>query len=94
MQGGFKVAFTDRFKRDYKALPTDIRHQVDECIRDLAKDPIPTSRRAHCIDRASKPKIFSVDVTSNKAWKLSFQLEGQVATLRRVGTHKEIDRSS
>lgn len=94
MQGGFTVAYTDRFKRDYDRLPVDIRQQVNDCIRDLAKDPIPTSRRAHCIDRASKPKVFSVDVTSNKSWKLSFQIEGQVATLRRVGTHKEIDRSS
>lgn len=94
MQGGFGIAFTERFKKDYKALSPDLQNAVDECIVDLGKDPIPATRRAHRINTGQLPKVFSLDVTSNKSHKLSFQLEGTTALLRRVGTHREIDRSN
>lgn len=93
MQGGWKIAFTERFNRDFKGLPPELQEAVRECIRDFAKDPIPASRRAHRIN-AKLPKVFSVDVTSNKAYKLSFHIEGDTAMLRRVGTHREIDRNA
>ena len=94
MQGGLQVAFTERFNRDFKRLPADVQDAVRECIKDFAKDPIPASRRAHRINTKQFPKVFSVDVTSNKAYKMSFSIEGEAAILRRVGTHREIDRSS
>lgn len=94
MEGGFSIAFTDRFKKDYKSLPGNLQQAVDACIADLAKDPIPTSRRSHRINQGQFPKVFSVDVTSNKSHKLSFEINGDQALLRRVGTHREIDRSA
>ena len=93
MQGGFQIAVTARFRKDYARLAPDIQRQVDDCIRDFALDPLPASRRAHRINTAQFPKVFSVDVTSNKSHKLSFQIDDGVAILRRIGTHKEIDRS-
>jgi mRNA-degrading endonuclease YafQ of YafQ-DinJ toxin-antitoxin module len=94
MEGGFKsVAKTGTFERDYKRLSPELKRAVDDCIRDLYKSPIPSTRRAHRIND-SLPKVFSVDVTSNKAYKLSFQIEGEMCILRRVGTHAQIDRSN
>jgi mRNA-degrading endonuclease YafQ of YafQ-DinJ toxin-antitoxin module len=93
MKGGFKFAFTERFKKDYKRLSPDLQHMADQCIRDLAKDPIPASRRAHRINNDQFPKVFSLDVTPNKSHKLSFHIEGDTAWLRRIGTHGDIDRS-
>lgn len=94
MQGGLTVSFTERFKKDYKRLSVDLQRQVDECIMDFCKDPIPASRRAHRINSDQFPKVFSVDVTPNKSHKLSFEIDGNVAKLRRIGTHGEIDRSN
>lgn len=94
MEGGFKkVAKTGTFERDFKRLSPEIQRAVEECVRDLYRSPIPNSRRAHRIND-SLPKIFSVDVTSNKAYKISFGIDGDTCILRRVGTHRQIDRSN
>lgn len=94
MRGGLAIRFTEKFERDYKALSPDIRKAVDECLAEFVRDPLPPGRRPHSVtSRERKPTIFTMDVTSNKSHKLSFQIEGLVATLRRIGTHKELDRS-
>jgi mRNA-degrading endonuclease RelE of RelBE toxin-antitoxin system len=94
MRGGFQVQLTEKFIRDYKSLPLDIQKQVDACIVELGFDPIPNSRRPHSVSaKGQKPTVYTVDVTSNKAYKLSFQVANHVAILRRVGTHKQLDRS-
>lgn len=93
MKGGYAVHLTHKFSSDYAALPVDIRRAVDRCIADLARDPLPGSRRAHAVTaKGHKPTVFSLDVTPNKSHKLSFHLEGNVAVLRRVATHRQIDR--
>ncbi len=94
MKGGFSVHATEKFIRDYKRLPSDIQQEVEACIKDLTQDPVPSSRRPHSVSpKGLKPAIFTLDVTSNKAYKLSFQISGNVATLRRVASHKQIDRA-
>ena len=61
---------------------------------DFERDPLPSSRRPHSVTpRGQKPTVFTMDVTSNKAYKLSFHLEDGGAVLRRVGTHGQIDRT-
>lgn len=93
MDGFARVAVAGTFERDYRRLSKDVQRAVDACIRDLYKTPIPAARRAHRINEHANPKVFSVDVTSNKSHKMSFSIEGDMCLLRRVGTHKEIDRS-
>ena len=87
---------TAAFQRDYQRLALNIQEEVNSCVLDLEmRDPLPNSRRPHSVTpRGIKPTIFTVDVTSNKAYKLSFHLGGEVAILRRVATHRQIDRSA
>ena len=95
MRGGLQIRLTERFERDYKSLSPDIRNAVDECMEEFERDPLPPGRRPHSVTaRGHKPMVYTMDVTSNKSHKLSFQLEGNVAVLRRIGTHKQIDRSA
>lgn len=95
MIGGLSVRITDTFAACYAKLPTEIRSEVELCVRDLQKEPVPGSRRLHSISpRGKRPIIYSVDVLPNKSYKLTFHIEGRVAVLRRVGTHKQIDRTS
>ena len=35
---------------------------------------------------------MEVDVYANHAWQVTFELNGTVAELKRLGTHKTIDR--
>ena len=93
MAGGIqRIERTDAFKRDFKRLNLQLQKMVEEAIRDLVKDPVPASRRFHAIV-AGRPKVYSIDVTGNKSHKISLELQGSTCTLRRVGTHREIDRN-
>lgn len=93
MAGGITaITRTDAFKRDYKRLDPQLQNQVDEALVDLLKNPVPSSRRFHIIDNA-RPKVYSIDVTKNKSHKISFEIDGSACLLRRVGTHKDIDRN-
>jgi mRNA-degrading endonuclease YafQ of YafQ-DinJ toxin-antitoxin module len=95
MKGALKVNWTDSFRRDYQRLPIEIQDEVIACVKDIQeRDPLPASRRPHSVSpKGMRPKIFSLDVTSNKAYKLTFNLIGQTCLLRRVGTHSMIDRT-
>jgi mRNA-degrading endonuclease RelE of RelBE toxin-antitoxin system len=86
------VQFTARFQKEYKALTNDLRAEVDEALRDLLKNPIPLNRRFHSLSGYRNPKLYTIDVTVNRAYKISLELDGTLATLRRVATHKQIDR--
>jgi hypothetical protein len=88
-----RLRTTERFQRDYKALSVDLKEAVDAAIRDLMADPIPGVRRFHSLKGYRNPRLYTIDVTSNKAYKISLEIEGEMATLRRIATHKQIDRS-
>ncbi|NIE68211.1 hypothetical protein [Burkholderia sp. Ax-1719] len=86
------VQFTARFQKEYKALSHELRDEVDQVLRDLLKNPIPPGRRFHSLGGYKNPKLYTIDVTVNRAYKISLELDGTLATLRRVATHKQIDR--
>ncbi len=94
MRGAVSAVFTEAFKKDFSRLAPEIQKLAKECIDDILKDPIPGVRRPHNVTpRGKKPTVYTADVTDNKAYKLSFHMDGRVAVLRRVGTHKSIDRN-
>lgn len=74
-----------------KGLKPDVLAAAKEAIRDLYKHPIPKARRLHSLTGYKNPKVFTVDVFSNKSYKISLEIDDGVAILRRVATHKEID---
>lgn len=82
-----------KFESDVKALPKDVLAAVKDAVADLLKDPIPASRRLHPLTGFKNPKVFTIDVFSNHSYKISLEIDGDTATLRRVGTHKVIDRA-
>jgi len=82
-----------KFERDFKALPLDIQAAAKDAIRDLLRDPIPTTRRLHPLHGFKNPKVYTIDVVSNHAYKISLEIDGEIATLRRIATHKSIDKS-
>ncbi|HFD80453.1 MAG TPA: hypothetical protein ENK05_08715 [Gammaproteobacteria bacterium] len=88
-----RVRTTKRFEKDYKKLPDVIKDQVDICLRLLLDDPMPGRLRFEKLNGYRNPNIYSIHVTRNHSHKLTLEIEDNVATLRRVGTHKTIDRS-
>lgn len=80
------------FALSVKKLPVDIQSQLKNVLKDLIKDPQPKKLRLEKLSGYKNPGIYTVHITSNHSHKMSFEIDGDVAVLRTVGTHKEIDR--
>ena len=51
-------------------------------------------RRLHALHGYRNPKVFTIDVLINHAYKISLEINGETANLRRVATHKVIDHTA
>lgn len=87
------VVFTEGFKKQYQKLEPTLKEATKEAIDDLYKTPLPASLRFHSLGGYKNPKLYTVDVCSNKSHKISMEIDGEIAILRKIATHKEIDRA-
>jgi mRNA-degrading endonuclease YafQ of YafQ-DinJ toxin-antitoxin module len=81
------------FKRAYKKLAPEIKSKLEKVLEALKQHPPPTSLRLEKLSGYTDPDIWTVHVTANHSYKLSFEMDGDTAILRRIATHKEIDRA-
>jgi hypothetical protein len=54
---------------------------------------LPGRLRFEKLSGYKNPAIYTIHVTANHSHKVSFALLGTTAILRKIGTHKEIDRA-
>lgn len=81
-----------RFIKEYKKLVPDMRQRTDDKLDDLQKNPRPPGLGFEKLQGYKQPFIYTIHITGN--YKVSFEvIEGNVAFLRRVATHDEIDRA-
>ena len=85
---------TDPFKRDLSDAAPDTRKAALAAIDKLVLHPSANSLRLHALKGQGKPTVYKIDVLPNRSWQISFHLEGEVAILRRLATHKDIDRGA
>ena len=78
------------FDRDFKKLDTAMQDRVLAKIADLQADPRPPGLRFEKLKGYRRPDIYTIHITGN--YKLSFEIIGATAVLRRVSCHDEIDR--
>ena len=94
MRGGLKCILSGPFQASFDRLPLDVQREVAECVEEFGRDPLPAARRPHRITaRGKRPIIYSMDVTKNKAYKVSFAVLNNRAVLLLVDSHKSIDRN-
>lgn len=79
------------YRREYRKLPADLQALVKAKLGDLQQCPRPPGLRFEKLKGHHKPPIYTVHITGN--YKLSFEVAGSVAWLRRVAPHKQIDRA-
>lgn len=80
------------FERDVRKAPPEVRRVLESVLDDLLKYPQPKKLRFHSLNGFFHPKIYKIDVFSNKSWQITFEMDGSTAVLRRLGTHREVDR--
>lgn len=86
------VATYPSFAISVKKLPDDIKAHLKDAMKDLLNNPQPKRLRLEKLKGNGKPPIYTIHITPNHSHKLSFEISGDVAVMRIVGTHKQIDR--
>jgi len=83
-----KIRRTDRFKKDYQKLPSDVQQRVDEKLRFLLRDPRHPSLRVHKLRGAEGLWEFSVTME----YRVIFEIEDEYYVLLGAGPHRIVDR--
>jgi hypothetical protein len=77
------------FKKSLKRFAE--RELAEQAIQDLLLDPLPGRFDFKKLKGYNNPNVYTITISSNHAFKMSFEIKDEVAILRRVGTHKQID---
>jgi mRNA-degrading endonuclease RelE of RelBE toxin-antitoxin system len=86
-----RIQRTKRFTRDYGKLTPELQERTNEKLKGLLKNPRPPGLAFEKLKGYRRPDIYTLHVTGN--YKLSFEIEGATAILRRVAPHDELDRA-
>jgi hypothetical protein len=88
------VAFTARFESDFKKSPSEVQRATRKALMLLTANPVPAHLRLHSFKWESR-RVFKIDVFANHSWQISFELSSTgEAKLRRLATHKAMDRAA
>ena len=79
---------TERFKKDFVALPPDIQKRAMKQLAQFLNNPRHPS--LHVKKMKGQPNIWEGRVT--KEYRFTFTLEGERIILRRIGTHDILKR--
>ena len=78
-----RIQTTRPFDRDYDDLPEPIKEQTDKQLTLFLDNPHHPSIRVKKIK--GYPKIWEGRITKN--YRFTFQIEGEIYILRRIGAH-------
>lgn len=74
---------TERFRKDYRRVPPEIRERVAKALEQFVSNPRHLSLRVKKMEDA--PGIWELRVSDN--YRITFQFLEGGALLRRLGTH-------
>ena len=84
------TAYSTPFKRDFKKLSEKIISDVIDAIKELESGQLTPGRQL----KKRKPKNQGKwQVRLGKNHRMTFQIKNGRLTLRRVGTHRDIEKS-
>jgi len=87
-----QLSASNRFGRDLQDAPADIQAAALKALNRLRENPAARSLRLHSLSGYPKPMLWKIDVFANHSWQITFELEGDAAVLKRLGTHRDVDR--
>ena len=87
-----RFAYSERFQAELQKLKPDVVKAVKESLELLQSNPKAKSLRLHPLTGLPKPTVWKIDVFVNHSWQVTFELNGTTAELKRIATHKAIDR--
>ncbi|MDD2743014.1 MAG: hypothetical protein PHV02_12115 [Rhodocyclaceae bacterium] len=82
---------TPKFTKDIAGVSEEIKTSAANALKLLLTNPQANSLRLHRMS-GYKPPLWKIDILPNKSWQIVLEIHGEVATLKRLLTHKEADR--
>jgi hypothetical protein len=87
-----RFAYSERFKDEFQKLEPSVQAAAKDALDTLLRHPQAKSLRLHPLSGLPKPTVWKIDVFANHSWQITFELNGSTAELKRIATHKTIDR--
>jgi mRNA-degrading endonuclease YafQ of YafQ-DinJ toxin-antitoxin module len=87
-----RFAYSERFKDEFQKLEPSVQAAAKDALDTLLRHPQSKSLRLHPLTGLPKPTVWKIDVFANHSWQITFELNGSTAELKRIATHKTIDR--
>jgi len=84
------IQLSNRFERDFKKLPPELKALCQEILPKLLEIAVSPGLRFEKLKGYHKPALYSLHITGN--YKVSLEINGDAALLRRIACHDEIDR--
>jgi len=84
-----RIIPSDNFIKEYINLDVSLQKRTDTAIIKLLQTPMPPGIRFEKLKGYRNPDIYTIHVTGN--FKISLEIDGDKAFLRRVATHNVID---
>ncbi|MCL2076407.1 MAG: type II toxin-antitoxin system RelE/ParE family toxin [Betaproteobacteria bacterium] len=78
-----------RFDKEYRKLDPVVQGRVDKALSKLVQTPMPPGIDFEKLKGYQDPGIYTIHATGN--FKVSFEIDGSEAVLRRVAVHDDID---
>ena len=79
------------FERDLLSASHELQDAVEKALKKLLENP--QSRILRMEKLSGFENVYTIHITGNHSHKLSFNMNGDIAVLRRLDTHKSIDRN-
>lgn len=80
-----------QYQRDFKKLTPELQARTSAKLADLKANPRPPGLGFEKLKGYKNPDTYTIHVTGN--YKVSFEINGSTAWLRRVAPHDVIDRA-
>lgn len=81
-----------RFEKQYKKLSAVMQQRADDALADLLLDPRPPGLGFEKYQGRNNPAIYTIRI--NGGYRISLEVvNGNVAFLRKIGTHDQVTRS-
>lgn len=92
--GGVEIVrytFKPSFEKDYKKLTPQLQDKFKKQVKKLFSANKTGTLSFEKLKGYKRPDIYTIHIEGN--YKASFEIEGNVAVFRRIGSHDRIDLS-
>ncbi|MBP7114059.1 MAG: type II toxin-antitoxin system mRNA interferase toxin, RelE/StbE family [Candidatus Peribacteraceae bacterium] len=79
-----RIAQANKFKKQWAALPAEVKHRARKCIEQFRNNPFHPSLRLHQLS-GKLDGFWSISI--NRKYRIIFEVLSETALFQSIGTH-------